>query len=209
MIRTDRDVALGLEALAELDPRLAPIVAAHAGTVPLRWAPPGLEGIAQIVTAQQVSKASAAAIFARTGALIEPFDAATMLATSDEALREVGQSRAKVATLKRLAQAVVDGLDLKGMADRPFEDGLRELTALKGIGPWTAEAFLLFCAGHPDVFPAGDLALQVAVGDVAGWEHRPTEKETRAHVAGWSPHRSVAARLMYEHYRTVVGRGAI
>ena len=208
MIRTDRDVALGLKALVKLDRRLAPIVAA-CPDVPLRWAPPGLEGIAQIVTAQQVSKASAAAIFRRTQLLVAPFDAETLLATPDEALRRVGQSRAKIATLKRLAQAVAEGLDLEGMAERPFADGLCELTALKGIGPWTAEAFLLFCAGHPDVFPAGDLALQVAVGDVAGLDHRPSEKEVRLVTAEWSPHRSVAARLMYEHYRTVAGRAAI
>ena len=209
MIRTDEDVSRGLEALAALDPRLAPVVEAHRGTVPLRWAPPGLEGLAQIVTAQQVSKASAAAIFARTRALVGPFDAATLLATPDEALRAVGQSRAKVATLKGIAEAIAGGLDLEALAAAPFADGLGQLVALKGIGPWTAEAFLLFCAGHPDVFPAGDLALQVAVGDVAGLSHRPNEKETRLIAAEWSPHRSVAARLMYEHYRTVTGRGAI
>ena len=206
MIGSDEDVARGLEALAALDPRLAPIVARHEGSVPLRWAPPGLLGLAQIVSAQQVSKASAAAIFARTRALVDPFDAATLLATPDERLREAGQSRAKIATLKGIAEA---GLDLEGLAARPFEEGFAALVALRGIGPWTAEAFLLFCAGHPDVFPAGDLALQVAAGDVAGLAHRPGEKETRAIAAAWSPHRSVAARLMYEYYRTVTGRGAI
>ena len=206
MIRSDADVARGLEALAKLDPRLVPIVARHEGAVPLRWAPPGLEGLAQIVTAQQVSKESAAAIFARTRALVETFDGPTLLAVPDEALREVGQSRAKIATLKGIASA---RLDLEGLAERPVEEGFAALVALKGIGPWTAEAFLLFCAGHPDVFPAGDLALQVAVGDVAGLAHRPKERETREIAAAWSPHRSVAARLMYEHYRTVTGRGAI
>ena len=209
MIRSDADVARGLQALARLDPRLAPIVARHEGAVPLRWAPPGLEGLAQIVTAQQVSKQSAAAIFARMQALVEPFDAPTLLALPDEALREAGQSRAKIATLKGIARAVESGLDLEGLAERPFAEGFACLTGLRGIGPWTAEAFLLFCAGHPDVFPAGDLALQVAVGDMAGLAHRPGEREVRAVAALWSPHRSVAARLMYEHYRTVTGRGAI
>ena len=203
MIRTDDDVARGLDALARLDPRLAPIVRAQRGRVPLRWAAPGLKGLAQIVAAQQVSKASAAAIHGRTVALVEPFDAATLLATSDEALRAAGQSRAKVATLKAIARAVEDGLDLHALAERPFAEGLARLTALRGVGPWTAEAFLLFCAGHEDVFPAGDLALQVAAGAVAGLAERPNERQTRAIAAAWSPHRSVAARLMYEHYGTV------
>ena len=209
MIRTQADVEAGLEALAALDPRLQPIVARHRGAVPLRWAAPGLRGLAQIVTAQQVSKEAAAAIFARTVALADPFDAPTLLAVAPERLREAGQSRAKVATLRGIAEAIEAGLDLDALARRPAAEGLRELVALRGIGPWTAEAFLLFCAGHCDIFPAGDLALQVAVGDVAGTDGRPSERETRRLAEGWSPHRSVAARLMYEHYRTVTGRGAI
>lgn len=207
MIETQDDIARGLAALADLDPRLAPVIAA-VDRVPLRRRPPGFAGLAEIVTAQQVSKASAAAIFARLERLVAPLDAAAFARATDETLREVGLSRPKQRTLRALAEAVEAGLDLRALALAPPDEAQGRLVALHGIGPWTAEAFLLSCAGHEDVFPAGDLALQVAVGDVAGLEARPGEKETRAIAARWSPHRAIAARLMWEHYGRLTGRDA-
>lgn len=207
MIETQADIEAGLKALAALDPRLAPVIAA--GPVPLRRRAPGFAGLAEIVTAQQVSKASAAAIFARLERLVVPLDAATFARATDETLREVGLSRPKVRTLRGLAETVEAGLDLEALALAPPAGAQERLVALHGIGPWTAEAFLLFCAGHADVFPAGDLALQVAVGNVAGLEARPGEKETRRIAAAWSPHRSVAARLMWAHYGRITGRDAV
>ena len=210
MIETEADIERALDALVTLDPRLAPLVAdaREKGGVPLRRRPPGFAGLAEIVTAQQVSKASAAAIFARLEQLVAPLDAATFSRASDETLRAVGLSRPKQRTLRGLAHAVLGGLDLEALATAPPGEAQAALVALHGVGPWTAEAFLLFCAGHEDVFPAGDLALQVAAGDVAGCAARPGERETRAIAASWSPHRSVAARLMWVHYGTLTGRAA-
>ena len=207
MIETQDDIERGLAALARLDPRLVPVIAA-AGPVPLRRRAPGFAGLAEIVTAQQVSKASATAIFARLEAAVAPLDAATFARATDETLRAVGLSAGKVRTLRGLAAAVREGLDLPALALAPPGEAEATLVALHGIGPWTAEAFLLFCAGHEDVFPAGDLALQVAAGDVAGLGARPDERETRAIAARWSPHRSVAARLMWVHYGRLTGRDA-
>lgn len=206
VIETEEDVGRGLRALARLDPRLAPVIASTA--VPLRRRAPGFAGLAEIVTAQQVSKASAAAIFARLERLVAPLDASRFAQASDGTLREAGLSAAKVRTLRGLAEAVAGGLDLEALALAPPAQAQATLTALHGIGPWTAEAFLLFCAGHEDVFPAGDLALQVAVGDVAGLGERPTERATRAVARAWSPHRSVAARLMWAHYARLTRRDA-
>ena len=207
MIETQDDIARGLDALARLDPRLVPVIAA-AGPVPLRRRAPGFAGLAEIVTAQQVSKPPPPPPLARLEAAVAPLDAATFARAADETLRAVGLSAGKVRTLRGLAAAVEGGLDLAALALAPPGEAEKRLTALHGIGPWTAEAFLLFCAGHEDVFPAGDLALQIAAGDVDGLEARPNERETRAIAAAWAPHRSVAARLLWAHYGRITGRDA-
>ncbi len=120
-------------------------------------------------------------------------------------------SRAKQATLGGLARQIVDhGLDLEGLCHRPASEAQAELTALKGIGPWTAEVFLLFCAGHRDIFPAGDVALQHALGQWLGLETRPNEKKVRELVLQWSPHRGIAARLFWAWYAILKqGRSAL
>lgn len=199
-IDTDDDVAAGLADLARLDARLAPVIAV-AGPVPLRRRPPGFEGLARIVVAQQVSAQAATSIWNRfattVGGSVEP---AILGRFDDETLRGAGLSAAKVRTLRAVAAAVAEGLDLEAAAFEPVEEATRRLTALKGIGPWTAEVFLLFCAGHPDVWPGGDLALQAAVGDAMGLAERPSEKLCREIASAWSPHRGVAARLFWAYY---------
>lgn len=199
-IECDADVAEGLAALVEIDPRLEPIVAAS-GPVPLRRRPPGFAGLARVVTAQQVSAAAAASIWARVEGLVgaEP-RAADLDGFDDAALRAAGLSAAKVRTLRAIAEAAAGGLDLEACADLPEAEAVARLCAIKGIGRWTAEVWLLFSAGHPDVWPAGDLALRAAVGDGLGFAERPNEVDARAIAAAWQPWRGVAARLFWAFY---------
>ena len=207
-IETHDDIAEGIEALTRLDPRLG-VVAARAGAVPLRLVNPGFASLAGIVIGQQVSRASADAMSARLAALIDPLDAEGVLAGGEDALRAAGLSRAKQATLLGLARAVtVDRLDLHRLTGLEAAESIARLTALRGIGPWTAEVYLLFCAGHPDIFPARDVALQSAVGHAFSIAPRPAEKAVSALAESWAPWRGVAARLFWAYYRTMHGREA-
>src|SRR5687768_9148598 len=137
------DLDAGLEALLVADPRLAP-VAEKAGPLPLRRRPCGFEGLAAVVTSQQISSSAAASIWARLEAAIQPFTPQRLLAASDETLRTAGLSRAKVRTLAGIAAALRDGFDLAGVEELPPEEARAALIALKGIGPWTADIYLLF-----------------------------------------------------------------
>ena len=142
--------------------------------------------------------------------LICPFDAEHFLAAGEEPLIAAGQSRSKQAALQGLARAVVDDeLDLEGLCEVPAEAAIAQLTALKGIGPWTAEVYLLFCAGHLDIFPAGDVALQHAMADVRGLSSKPDIKQTSRLAQAWQPLRGVAARILYAHYARIKGRSAL
>ena len=205
-IDNEADLAAGLEALLALDPSLAGI-AAGAGALPLRRHPATFAELTRIITAQQVSLASAAAIQSRLEALIVPFEAATLNRLSDEELGSAGLSRAKIASFRAVAAAIEGGLDLSALAELPGEEAARELVAIRGVGPWTAEVFLLFCAGHIDIFPAGDVALRAALHDALGLPERPDVREAAAIARRWAPLRGVAARLMWAHYRVVTGRG--
>jgi DNA-3-methyladenine glycosylase II len=123
-----------------------------------------------------------------------------VLAATEDDLRDCGLSRPKIRTLRAIAGACRDGFDLDHLATLPAEDAIRTMTTLHGVGPWTAEVYLLFCLGHADIFPAGDLALIVAVGDAFGHAERPSEKAVREIAAAWSPWRGVAARLFWSYY---------
>ena len=202
LILTEADMVEGLDYLERVDPRLAPVRAA-AGTIDIRYRPPGFEGIARIVVAQQLSVSSADAIWGRFEALLGAATAGNYLRQSDEALRAAGLSRGKVRTLGALAEAEVAGLDLVGLAEESPEAATEKLTAIHGIGRWTAEIFLLFCARNADVLPAGDLALQVAAAQALALEGRPSEKELRAISELWSPWRGVAAKLLWAYYKTM------
>ncbi|UIJ72393.1 DNA-3-methyladenine glycosylase [Aurantimonas sp. HBX-1] len=208
-ISTEADVAAAIAALRSADPRLRAVIE-RAGPVPLRRRAGGLGGLAAIVVGQQVSRASAEAILARLAGEIDLDSAPAILAAADEAFRRAGMSRPKQQTLLAVARAVEDGsLDFSRIAAAPAEAAIAELVAVRGIGPWTAECYLLFCSGHPDVFPAGDLALQVAVGHAFAHAGRPGARELALLAAVWSPHRSVAARLFWAYYAAVTRREAI
>lgn len=202
VISHERDVQNGLEALLRLDPRLEPVARA-AGPLPLRRRTADLKGLAQIVVAQQVSVASAAAIFARLEALVVPFDAATLAAHDDEAFAGAGLSRPKIRTLRAVGRAVSQGLDLGALALAPAEEAHAALCAISGIGPWSADVFLLFCAGHADIFPAGDLALREALRAAFDRAERPSVAEAEEMAAFWQPWRAIAARLLWAYYRTL------
>jgi DNA-3-methyladenine glycosylase II len=199
-IETERDIKRALKALLAADPRLVPI-AEIAGPLPLRRRPGGFEGIASIITSQQISISAAASIWGRFTAALAPFTPEQFLLASEETLRAVGLSSAKVRTLTGIAAAAADGFDLIAVHDLPAEQAMATMTALKGVGPWTAEIYLLFCVGHPDIFPAGDLALQSAVQAGLKMRKRPDEKRLRTIAEKWSPWRGVAARLFWAYYR--------
>ena len=199
-IETPADIEAALAALLDADPRLL-AVAEIAGPIPLRRRPGGFEGLAAIITSQQISNHAAAAIWGRLSAAIDPFTAENFLVASEEVLRTAGLSRAKVRTLTAVASASANGFDLDALHHARAEEAIGAMVRLKGIGPWTAEVYLLFCAGHADVFPAGDLALQSAAQHGLGLMERPNEKALRPLAERWSPWRGVAARLFWAYYR--------
>lgn len=208
IIRDEGDIERGLAALLELDPRLR-LVAAEAGAVPLRLREPGFEGLAHIIVSQVVSRASADAIWGRMTARLGSVTADGYAGLEPEAWRTFGLSRIKHDTLARVADAVAGGLDLHALSAESPEKALSELMAIKGIGPWTAEVYLMFCGGHADVFPAGDVALQAAVGMAFGHEERPLAKALAREAAVWAPWRSVAARLFWAYYAAKTRRDAL
>lgn len=201
-IATKDDVQAGLRELIANDPRLEPI-AVKAGDLPLRRRAANFAGLAQIITAQQVSVASATAIFQRVQALVTPLTAEALASFSDEDLAGAGLSRPKVRTLRAVGAACENGLDLARLTESPADEAHAQLCAIKGIGRWSADIFLLFCAGHPDIFPSGDLALQIAVRDALGLDEKPTPKELDDIALRWAPNRAIAARLFWAWYRVL------
>ena len=214
-IFTLADLDEAITRLAALDPGFVDHVLTVGGRPPLRRRDPGFEGLAAIVVAQQVSTASAAAIFGRLKAALgsadgAPFDAAAVATAEDELLRRVGLSSAKIRTLRAMAAAVLDGaLAIDALAALPAEEAAARLVAVKGIGPWTAEVFLLFCLGHADAWPAGDIALQEAARIALGLETRPDAAALTRLAERWRPHRAVAARLLWSYYRVIKRRDGI
>jgi DNA-3-methyladenine glycosylase II len=198
-IVTTDDLAEGLAHLTRVDRRLKR-VAQVAGELPLRRTEPGFVGLARIVVGQQLSVASARAIWGR---FVEAFPELTpdkVHRARDPRFRKAGMSAPKIRTLRAVAAACRDGLDLNALGAMPAEEAIARLIEVKGIGPWTADIYLLFCLGHPDVFPAGDLALRVAVADAFGMEPPVDPDELAAIAEKWSPWRSVAATLFWAYY---------
>ena len=206
-IETEADIADGLSWLVRSDPRLE-AVASVAGSVPLRRRDGGIRGLARIVMGQQVSVASADAIWGRFETAFPDLTLAALADAGDETFRAVGLSRPKIAALRAVAAACRDGLDIDGLAALPGEEAHRLLTGIRGIGPWTADIYLLFCLGHADIFPAGDLALRRAVADAFGLDGTPPERDVATIAEVWSPWRGVAARLFWAYYRATRQRAA-
>lgn len=203
IIKNKADLQRGLDELLRLDPRLVPI-AKIAGDLPLRLQDPGFAGLARIIIGQHVSTASAAAIHKRFLAEIHPVSPKGFMKAGEDAWIRIGLTRAKQATIKNVAQGILSGsLDMHTLVRLPADQAILQLTEIKGIGPWTAEVYLLFSAGHPDIFAAGDLALREAVRSGLGMVNRPSEKELREIAKLWTPHRGVATRLFWTYYEKV------
>jgi len=197
---------LHLATLLDRDPRLAEI-ARRAGSFEIRRSPCGFEGLARIVTGQQVSTASADAIWSRFSMLPGALTPDGYLDLTEAQVRGAGQSGGKYRTLRGVAEAVVTGtFDFTPLADLPAEEAIAKLTRLKGIGPWTAEIYLMFSAAHPDIFPAGDVALQRSVQWAFGLDDKPPVRDLIEIARQWSPHRSTAALLLWRYYRAVRNR---
>jgi DNA-3-methyladenine glycosylase II len=196
-ISTLDDITAGLDALCAAD---------SAGSVPLRRSEPGFTSLISIVVSQQVSRASADAIFGRLVRLVDPLTPEALLAAGDGLFREAGLSRPKQRAVLAVSQAVLDGLDLAALCDLDAAAAIGAMTRVPGIGLWTAEVYLLSAAGHPDVFPARDVALQSAVGHALGIDPRPDEKALIKIAESWSPYRGVASRLFWAYYRQIKGR---
>lgn len=207
---TDRAVLeLHLAALTRLDPDLHPVLE-QAGEVPLRLGQPGFAGLARIVNGQLLSVASAKAINGRFEALLGEVSAERFLALDADDVRDCGLSRAKYKTMQHLAEAELSGtLNYNGLGDLPIAEAMKVLTALPGIGPWTAEIYLLSSIGHADVFPAGDLVLQKMVGLVSGLAEKPDTLTTVAIAAKWSPYRASAARLLWRYFSVLQDKEGI
>jgi DNA-3-methyladenine glycosylase II len=201
---TPVEIAAAREALIDLDPALS---RAHAQTPAFDWRvrTGGFEGLFHMIVDQQVSVASAAAIWARVATGLDgAVTPERVLATDIEVLRGFGLSIQKATYGHEIARAQVEGrIDFDHLERLSDEEAIARLVAIKGVGKWTAETFLMFCEGRQDVFPGGDIALQEAIRWADGAPLRPNEKQAWARAEIWSPHRSVAAHLLWGWYGAV------
>ncbi len=197
-------VAEGADWLGRKEPRFAEALPL-CGPLPLRREEDGFAALLRAIVGQQVSVASARAIWGRLE-VMGLTEAAAMAAASDEDLRAAGLSRQKARYGRALAQA---GIDFNALRAVPDADVVRTLVAVPGIGVWTAEIYAMFALGRADVFAPGDLALQEAARILFGLEARPSEKTLRAMAEDWSPWRSVAARILWAYYRVAKEREGI
>jgi DNA-3-methyladenine glycosylase II len=205
-IHTESDLEAGLAALTQAEPRFAALIA-QAGRPPLRRRSGGFAGLASTVVSQQLSTASANAIWGRLAAAFDPVEPEAIIRARTDRLKRVGLSRPKIRALKEIARAVARGdLALATLGDIDADAAHAALTAVHGIGPWTADIYLLASLGHADAWPAGDLALQEAARLAFGLKTRPTTKEMGPLAEPWRPWRAVAARVLWTYYRAVKGR---
>jgi DNA-3-methyladenine glycosylase II len=203
------DLEDAIHALLKQDPRLQPVYEV-AGMPALRRREPGFQGLAHIVCGQQLSIASAAAIWARLSAAFNPFGPDAIRRARADRLGRLGLSAAKIKTLKSLAREIGAGrVNLDMLANEDADAAHHTLVSLHGIGPWTADVYLLFCLGHGDAWPAGDLAVQEAVKIGLGLKTRPTQKEMAPLAEPWRPMRGAAAHLWWTYYRTLKKREGV
>jgi DNA-3-methyladenine glycosylase II len=207
MIAADADVLAGVRALRRKC-AIMRLVHDTAGNPPLRLRPAGFEGLARIIVGQQLSVASANAIWNRTLAAVRPLEPRRLLALTDTGLAAAGLSRPKIRTLRAVAEACRDGLDLAALEHASDEEVHAALTQVVGIGPWTADVYIMFCLGRADAWAPGDLALQIAAQRVMDLAERPTAEELREIGERWRPWRGVAARLLWAYYAATKQKAA-
>lgn len=199
-LKSQAELQAGLVALQKIDKNLIPFIRGY-DDIALRWCAAGFAGLAQIIVAQQVSRASATAIMGRLKKILKPFNAKTYLTLSKAKLQGAGLSSAKYHTLLILAKKIeYENFSLTKLAKLPNEQAQAELMKIKGIGVWTAELFMMFCAGHIDIFPAKDIALQQAIMDIGLSKTRPSAEGAAKIANRWRPVRAVAARVLWAVY---------
>ena len=203
MVRTAHSLNISLDALAAAEPAFARTLESHGRPEP-RLSEPGVETLLRTIVGQQVSVAAARSMWAKlTARYGEPVDLKALIAATDEQLREAGLSRQKAGYARSLTALVLSGeLDLANLP-QDDEEAIALLTLIKGIGRWSAEIYLLFAEGRGDVWPAGDLAVQIELGRMLGLEAKPTEKQLRELAEAWRPHRGAAAVLAWHSYNKV------
>lgn len=204
MVTTPEQLRDSLDAIAVLEPGFAAALARVGYPLP-RVREPGYETLLRTIVGQQVSVAAAAAVWRKLEAELGEGCAPELLLARDfDALRACGLSRQKQGYARSLAELVTSGqIDLHALPEDD-EEAIALLTQVKGIGRWSAEIYLLFAEGRPDVWPAGDLAVQIEVGRILGLPERPSERQTRALAERWRPHRGAAAIMAWHHYNTEV-----
>ena len=195
------ELKASLDALAAREPAVAAALA-RAGYPEPRTSPRGYQTLLRAIVGQQVSVAAAASMWAKLTALVgDPPAPQALIDANDETLRAAGLSRMKAAYARSLAEEVLSGqLDFDNLPEDD-EEAIALLTRVKGIGRWTAEIYLLFAEGRPDIWPAGDLAVQIEAGVIMGLPERPTEKRLRALSEPWRPHRGAFAVFSWHHRR--------
>jgi DNA-3-methyladenine glycosylase II len=208
-LHTQADLDAGLAQLILADPRLRP-VAEKAGAFNLRRREGGYAGLCAIVCGQQLSTASAAAIRDRLFAAFDPFHHDAVRKARSDKLKRLGLSAPKIKSIKEIGKAVANGrIDLTAVGNMDADDAHAALVALHGIGPWSADIYLLFCLGHSDAFPAGDLAVQEAARIAFGLRKRPDAKRLTKLAEAWRPWRGVAAHLLWAYYHAVKKRDVV
>lgn len=205
---SEASLARGARALAKSDEDLARVV--RECGMPLMWErEPGFPALVLTILEQQVSLASARVAFERLLARAPALTPSAFLALDDATLRAAGFSRQKALYCKLAARSIDEGrLDLDALEGLDDNSARAALVALKGVGPWTAEIYLLRCLLRPDAWPSGDLALQIAAHEVKRLDARPTPAELDAVAEPWRPRRAVAARILWSHYLKRTGRDA-
>jgi DNA-3-methyladenine glycosylase II len=195
------DLKASLDALARIEPAFARALG-EAGYPEPRHSAPGYTTLLRTIVGQQVSIQAAASMWSKLQALVgEECGPDAILAASDETLRAAGLSRQKASYARSLAEEVLSGrLDLGNLAEAD-EAAIAELVRVKGIGRWSAEIYLLFAEGRQDVWPAGDLVVQIQVGRLMGMAEKPGERRVREIAQGWRPHRGAAAVFAWHHYK--------
>ena len=167
-----------------------------------RIRPAGFETFLSTIVGQQISTEAAKSIMQRLYRILPDMQAGSLLALSTEDLREAGLSARKVEYAQGLARAIIDGsLDADALAGMDDDDAIRSITAIRGFGVWSAEIYLMFSLQRSDVFPANDLALQVAIQRLKGLESRPSEKQARQAIEHWAPWRSAGNLFLWHFYR--------
>jgi DNA-3-methyladenine glycosylase II len=204
-IESEADLAQGVEWLLTHEPRFSRVIDAT-GLPPLRRAPGGQPGLLRIVTEQMNSLQAADAIWSRIERELAPLDAKAILRRRHATLMRLGLSGAKSRTFHALARAAHKGeFQVETLHLQPDDEVIQALIALPGIGPWTADIYALSCLGRADAWPTGDLALQASAADLFGLAKRPDSRAMLTLAEAWRPWRSVAARLLWAHYRSLKG----